>query len=217
MADGTETEIKLRVQDLAAVRARLRKLGARPGPRLHEVNVLFDSPQGALRASGTLLRARVERPAARGPAPSKRTAKGEPHERAEQWMFPARGPQRTIVTWKGPSAETSSYKVRREIEFEATDSHALREVFSALGLAPAFFYEKIRTTYRTARIPGLVITVDETPVGVFLELEGRPKAIDRARKALGYRASDTILLSYGALYAADCAARGVPPTHMLFQ
>ena len=48
---------------------------------------------------------------------------------------------------------------------------------------PGFRYEKYRTTFR---LPGLHLDLDETPVGVFLELEGAPRAIDRAARSLGF-------------------------------
>jgi len=54
-----------------------------------------------------------------------------------------------------------------------------------------FSYEKYRTTMK---LPGsarwakdLVIEVDETPIGTFLELEGPAEAIDRAAQNLAMR------------------------------
>src|SRR2546425_6335983 len=48
MAGYTEVEIKLRVANVAAVRRRLALARARPtaNGRVHEMNVLFDTPQG---------------------------------------------------------------------------------------------------------------------------------------------------------------------------
>ena len=223
-----EIEIKLRVADIAAIRRRLRALGARPSPGLHEANVLFDTPDGSLRQREMLLRIRVERPARRIP-PSK--SREQRIALLDSWMFPARKRQPAIVTFKGPplagalaSAAAQSapggaqgeYKIRRELEFEASDAFRLREILAALGLRPAFYYEKLRTTYRAPRLRNLVISLDETPAGVFLELEGRPAAIDRARRSLGYRTEDAILLSYAGVYAAFRSAAGLPFTDMLF-
>jgi adenylate cyclase, class 2 len=222
---GHEIEIKLRVADLAALRRRLRALGARPGPRFHEINVLFDTPDQSLRRREMLLRLRVECRPSRSSVSSTPEAR---RARVNAWLFPPRAPRHAIVTLKAPPATSvqrgaaavdpgssarQAYKIRREIEFEAPDSVAFREILIALGFHPAFYYEKLRTTFR---LPHLLISLDETPVGIFLELEGRPASIDRARAALGYRPQDSILLSYGALYAAHCAARGQPPGDMLF-
>jgi adenylate cyclase, class 2 len=59
-------------------------------------------------------------------------------------------------------------------------------------------------------------TVDETPIGVFLELEGLPRWVDRIARVLGFSAADYITLSYGRLYIEACAARGIAPTNMVF-
>jgi adenylate cyclase class 2 len=230
MKEGSrhEIEIKLRVDDIAAVRRRLRKIGARGGGRVHEANVLFDTADETLRGRGMLLRLRVERTAGRGLALKGR---GERRTLLDAWLFPTRGRQRAVVTLKTPPLNSvmpgtgggrvapvleGPYKVRREIEFSVPDSRAFHEVLTALRLAPAFYYEKIRATYRLERIRGMEITLDETPVGAFLELEGNPAGIDRTRRALGYRAEDAILLSYGAIYAAWCHEQGVTARDMVF-
>jgi len=226
MAHGTdhEIEIKLRVSDQRAADRRLRELGARSGPRVHEANVLFDTPNVTLMGRGMLLRVRVEGPAGRGRVSKRATGR---RRTLHAWIFPRGGRQPALVTWKGPPATAAGeqgrrtplrggYKVRREVEFEVTDSRAIQEVLAALGYVPSFYYEKVRTTYHLPRAHGVTVTVDETPLGVFLELEGRPGGIDRVRQALGYQPADSILLSYGALYVEQCRARGVVPRDMVF-
>jgi adenylate cyclase, class 2 len=61
-----------------------------------------------------------------------------------------------------------------------------------------------------------LIELDETPIGVFVELEGPAKAIDRAAQALGFAEKDYILGNYMVLYLEDCRGRGEEPQHMLF-
>jgi adenylate cyclase class 2 len=58
--------------------------------------------------------------------------------------------------------------------------------------------------------------VDETPIGVYLELEGSPAWIDRTAFQLGFADKDYITASYARLYVEWCEARGVAPTNMLF-
>jgi adenylate cyclase class 2 len=58
--------------------------------------------------------------------------------------------------------------------------------------------------------------LDETPVGAFLELEGAPRWIDRTARSLGFRESDYITASYGALYRQFCDMKGVAPGNMVF-
>ncbi len=59
MASNTETEIKFRVADLAALAQRLRAAKFRiVTPRTHEMNTLYDLPGQKLRRRGELLRLR---------------------------------------------------------------------------------------------------------------------------------------------------------------
>ncbi len=58
--------------------------------------------------------------------------------------------------------------------------------------------------------------VDETPIGVYLELEGSPTWIDRTVRRLGFAEMDYITTSYARLYLDWCEARCVEPGDMLF-
>lgn len=233
MAGKTEVEVKLRVNDLAALRKRLARLKARPEPagRVHEMNYLFDTPQGGLAKHGQLLRIRVADPE-RGAARTGRGAKGSGNPGMD-----------AVLTYKGPSGLPSDvqqtanqgspnpsaartrtrpgrYKVREEIEVTVADPGGLKTIFEALGLRGWFRYEKFRTTYqlpasrRWAR--DLAIELDETPVGVFLELEGSPAAIDQAAALLGYGPADYITKSYLQLYLEECRKQGIPSSDMVF-
>jgi len=61
-----------------------------------------------------------------------------------------------------------------------------------------------------------VLMVDETPIGVYMELEGPPAWIDRLAVQLGYGEADYLNLSYARLYAKECARLGVAATDMVF-
>ena len=63
----------------------------------------------------------------------------------------------------------------------------------------------------------LLIELDETPLGTFLELEGPAEAIDRAAQELGYSRKDYIAKSYLALYLEECRRRGEQPKNMVFE
>jgi adenylate cyclase class 2 len=113
------------------------------------------------------------------------------------------------------------YKVREEIETELVDGEPLQRIFEGLGLRGWFRYEKYRTTYvlpaRHGWGKGLLIEVDEMPIGTFVELEGPGKAIDRAARELGFSKKDYVLKNYLVLYLDECKRKGVQPTHMMFQ
>jgi adenylate cyclase, class 2 len=54
-----EIEIKLRIEDLAGLRRRLARAGARRLSRVHELDTLYDTPKKRLQRRGALLRLRL--------------------------------------------------------------------------------------------------------------------------------------------------------------
>ena len=213
---GTETEIKLRIDDSKALRAKLLKLGARQvfggTGRVHEWNVLFDTPSQALKKRGELLRIRTETP-----------------ERANSGKTKTDKGKRVLVTFKRPVRSGSNgaaaggrrHKVREELELEVSDAAILSRVFEGLGMRAWFRYEKVRTTFRLGKsqgwASGLLIELDETPIGMFVELEGPARAIDRAATGLGFKKTDYLVTNYFSLYRADCERRGEKVRDMIFQ
>lgn len=91
------------------------------------------------------------------------------------------------------------HKHRVETETEVADGEALGTVFCQLGYEPAFIYEKWRTEYAD---PTGHCVLDETPIGIFAELEGPEEWIDSTSALLGLKASQLITLSYGRLFDA---------------
>lgn len=119
------------------------------------------------------------------------------------------------LTYKGP-AKPSKHKSREEREVEAGDAPTLRLILERLGFVRVFRYEKYRAVYRREETGG-VVTLDETPIGVYLELEGTSGWIDRTARRLGFTEEDYITASYGRLYLEWCAERGRAPRDMLFR
>lgn len=125
-----------------------------------------------------------------------------------------RAGRRHVLTFKGPSTR-GKHKSREELELELTHSAPLEQILSRLGFGPVFRYEKYRTEYSEAGRPGLV-TLDETPIGDFLELEGPPEWIDRTARRLGFTGRDYITETYAGLYLAFCRRMGRKPADMVF-
>jgi adenylate cyclase class 2 len=119
-----------------------------------------------------------------------------------------------VLTYKGV-AEPGPHKSRPEIETTAADGEALRRIIEALGYTPRFRYEKYRTTFARPNEPGHAV-LDETPIGVYLELEGEPAWIDRTAAELGFARDAYILASYGTLYREYCERTGADPGAMVF-
>jgi adenylate cyclase class 2 len=207
-----ETEIKLKISDLPAFHRALKRMGAvlaGPGTsKVHEENVIFDTPQGGLANHGQLLRIRTETLVVRGKSHAPRAK------------------QRVVLTFKRPAGagpenpSDGSHKVREEIEVEVADAGNLTRIFEGLGMKGWFQYEKYRTTFRMpsskAWAKGLLIELDETPIGTFVELEGPAPAIDRTAQELGFSKHDYILKNYLRLYMEDCRRKGEEPGHMVF-
>ncbi len=119
-----------------------------------------------------------------------------------------------ILTYKGPG-NRGKHKSREEIETHLHDAKAIHSIFTKLGFEISFLYEKYRTELRQSNGEG-VVTVDETPIGNFLELEGPPDWIDRTAASLGYPETSYITASYGGLYLEWCKQLGKKPSHMTF-
>jgi adenylate cyclase, class 2 len=122
MQQPEEIEAKYRLDgpaDHARLRARLAALGAQPGGRVAERNLLFDQPDRALQAAGRVLRLRV--------------LDGGPGAR---------------LTFKGPAAHADGLKRRVELETPVTDAAATRAILEALGYQPTLEYAKERETWR---------------------------------------------------------------------
>ena len=170
----TETEIKLRWSGTAEeAQALIERHGyAVSDPRTLESDQLFDLLSAALRQSDQILRLR----------------KTTSHE----------GKTRAMVTYKGP-ATRDGYKSREEIEFDVSDPDTFNLVLHRLGYRPVFRYEKFRTQLRAAGEPGL-ITIDETPIGVYLEMEGPQDWIDSTAGRLGFPPAQFLTVSYAGLY-----------------
>ena len=100
-------------------------------------------------------------------------------------------------------------KVREEIETEAESSAALLAILAAVGYTPVFRYEKYREEYAAT---GVVVAVDETPIGAFVELEGEPAAIYALAAQLGFAPAEFVTASYRTLFVAA----GGPGSDMLF-
>lgn len=123
------------------------------------------------------------------------------------------GPLR-LLTYKGP-AQAGKHKRREELESDLTSLDALERIFTRLGLTPNFRYEKYRSEYQRDGANG-VVTVDETPIGNFIELEGEANWIDQTTRELGFAESSYLTGSYATLYINHCRALGIEPEHMTF-
>jgi len=169
-----ETEIKFRVADVARLEAKLVTIGFQlVTPRSFESNTLYDTPDRSLRLKRELVRIR---------------------NYAGRWLLThKRIPESGVAE--------DRHKHRVETETELSDGAALADVFASIGFVPVFRYEKWRTEWsdEQAAEHGHCV-IDETPIGIFAELEGAPEWIDRVAQELGVAPEDRMTLSYGRLF-----------------
>ena len=184
-----EIEVKLRLDGIEPL-ARAGCSLQIEAPRHFEDNWLLDTPESALGRQAAILRVRSA--AGKGAI----TYKAKP---------PADAP-------------ASQFKERVEIETVVADPESAVALFEELGYRKWFRYQKYRTTWQVGTPGGarLHAMLDETPIGVFLELEGAEEAIAEAVRLLGVSPAEYILDSYLALQIEACRRRGHDLEDMLF-
>jgi adenylate cyclase class 2 len=121
---------------------------------------------------------------------------------------------RSVLTWKGP-AIPGPHKSRPERETGVNSAETLGYILDQLGFKRVFRYEKFRTELKGAN-PEATVTFDETPIGIFIELEGPPSWIDQTAAMLGFKEAEYVTESYGTLYRQWCESNEVKPSDMVF-
>lgn len=119
------------------------------------------------------------------------------------------------VTHKTPTATSSiqTHKQRLETETVVADGETLAQIFASLGYIVSFVYEKWRTEY-SDKTGHLVL--DETPIGIFAELEGPAEWIDSIAAQLGVTPQDYITANYARLFFDWKQTTGSPAANMTF-
>jgi adenylate cyclase class 2 len=116
------------------------------------------------------------------------------------------------ITFKGP-VQPSVMKLREEQETVIGDGEVLLHIFEELGLHVWFRYEKYREEFSHEDV---IVAVDETPVGVFVEIEGTENGIMAMADALGRTPDDYVLDSYRGLFLKYREEFGLTGTDMVF-
>jgi adenylate cyclase class 2 len=112
----------------------------------------------------------------------------------------------SVLTFKAPVPGEHRHKLKVEHETAISDPEELRAILSGLGFEPVYRYQKFRATYALGAVEA---AVDETPLGIFVELEGAPDDVDEAATALGAEPSDFIRATYRELHEKAAAERGI--------
>jgi adenylate cyclase class 2 len=119
---------------------------------------------------------------------------------------------KSLLTFKGP-VQPSDMKLREELETVVGDGVLLLRVLEELGFRVWFRYQKFREEFA---IDDVIVAVDETPVGTFVEIEGGDRGIAEMAVALGRGPADYLRDSYRCLFIEHRRRLGQPSTDMLF-
>ncbi|HZL34867.1 MAG TPA: class IV adenylate cyclase [Tepidisphaeraceae bacterium] len=178
---AVEIEAKMAVENLVAVRDRLRECGGRPLGIFFETNTFFDNDDRTLLAADKGLRLRL----------SRNTGTDEEDH---------------IITWKGPR-QHGPLKSREEVELAVEGSAEATKLLECLGFQKMLSFEKRRESWE---LDGCRVELDEVPfLGTFVEVEGPDDAaVLRVRQTLHLGDRPLIKYGYVALLTGYLQERG---------
>ncbi len=119
---------------------------------------------------------------------------------------------KSLLTFKGP-VQPSPMKLREELETIAADGDVLLHLFQELGFTAWFRYEKYREEFAYGDV---IVALDETPIGTFVEIEGGEDGIREMAHLLGRAPADYIVDSYRALFCRYRDEHQLAATDMVF-
>lgn len=117
----------------------------------------------------------------------------------------------TVLTYKEKVKSESGTKQKIEYETQVSDVEATEKIIERLGYRLTAVYEKRRKYWRLGDVE---IVLDELPFGLYMEIEGKLDAIDRAEKRLGLtererepRGYPRLTIKYGKMVDSVAIAR----------
>jgi len=120
---------------------------------------------------------------------------------------------RSLLTFKGP-VQPSPMKLREEFETVVSDGDTLLKLLQELGFGVWFRYQKYREEFGWDDV---IVAIDETPIGTFVEIEGGERGISEMAAALGRTTADYLVDSYRTIFCRYRDLHGLPCQHMLFE
>ncbi len=123
---------------------------------------------------------------------------------------------RGLLTLKGPKVVRDGVRSRLELETGVEEPDRMQAVLENIGYQPGFRYDKYRTVWNLPAFPEVEIVVDETPLGLFAEIEGPEEAIRNVATRLGASTADFIPDSYVALHLKARLLDPSLPANMVF-
>jgi predicted adenylyl cyclase CyaB len=104
---------------------------------------------------------------------------------------------RKTFTFKGPVSYKGAIKERPEHETEIADLDRMGDILSELGFSVYMRYEKDREEWLLGDV---MVVLDHTPMGAFVEVEGEPDKLPEVADLLGLKISSALRGSYASLW-----------------
>jgi len=120
---------------------------------------------------------------------------------------------RATLTLKGEASFSGGVKSRVEVETELGNAEQGLGILAGLGFAPVRRYQKRRESFSLDRV---IVALDETPMGAFVELEGQAEQLPAAALDLDLDPHAAALGTYLDLWSAYRTAHPGAPEDMLF-
>lgn len=116
------------------------------------------------------------------------------------------------LTFKGPASYEGSVKVRSETETLVNDVESMRSILGSLGYRQIYQYQKYREEWHLGSI---VISLDHTPIGDFVEFEG--EGCEKVARRCGLEPAKAERRNYLRLYADFRSDHPDLPEDMIFK
>lgn len=118
------------------------------------------------------------------------------------------------LTFKGRARYSNGVKSRDELECALDDATVLLAILARLGFVPVRRYQKRREEWDAE---GIVVALDETPMGTFVEIEGDPDLLAASAVKLGLDPASAVSGSYLDLWTAFRREHPEAPEDMVFR
>ncbi len=132
-------------------------------------------------------------------------------ERQGQLLRVRAQPGGATFTFKGPARFEEGTKIRAELEVEVDDHETVLAILRALGYEVRRRYEKFRETWR---LGGVLVCLDHTPIGDFIEFEG--SSADQVATRFRFAPANAERRNYLELYAEYRRGHPESPEDMVF-
>lgn len=119
---------------------------------------------------------------------------------------------KNTITFKR-KIKNKKFRKREEIELEISDPQKMEEILKNLGFTKVLIMEKYREKWWLNNIE---IVIDKLPMGIFIEFEGKERAIKEMVEILGLNFEDRIMGTYWDIWREFSEKKGIKDENITF-